>query len=76
MKQLTASRKKPTQKVGTSRKRVDGERFDSERGQAMTEYIALIVLVALVCLPIAKLLPAAIREYVRPFYYCVSRPIP
>lgn len=47
-----------------------------ERGQAMSEYIILVLLVALVCVPIVKLLPAAVREYARPFYYCVSRPIP
>ena len=48
----------------------------NQTGQAMTEYLILIFLVALVCLPIARMLPAAIIEYVRPFYYCLSRPIP
>ncbi len=48
----------------------------SERGQAMTEYVFLIVLVALVCIPVVKWLPAAVRGYVRPFYYCLSRPLP
>lgn len=48
----------------------------NERGQGATEYVILVLLVALVCLPIVKLLPAAVREYVRPFYYCISRPIP
>ncbi len=45
-------------------------------GQGMTEYIILIVLVALVCMPVAKWLPLAVQGYVRAFYYCVSRPIP
>jgi hypothetical protein len=48
----------------------------SERGQGMTEYIALVILVALVCIPIMKLLPLAVQGYVRPFYYCISRPVP
>lgn len=48
----------------------------SEQGQALTEYIALVILVALVCIPIMKLLPIAVRGYVKPFYYCVSRPLP
>ena len=52
----------------------DSER--GQRGQAMTEYILLIVLVALVLVPFFRLLPEAIRGYVRPFYYCVSRPFP
>ena len=46
------------------------------RGQAMTEYIFLVILVALVSIPIARLLPIAVRGYVRPFYYCISRPLP
>jgi hypothetical protein len=47
-----------------------------ERGQAMTEYLILIVTVALVCMPVVKLLPKAIEYYVRPIYYCVTRPFP
>jgi Flp pilus assembly pilin Flp len=47
-----------------------------ERGQAMTEYVILVILVALLCIPVYRTLPAAVRGYVRPFYYCVSRPIP
>lgn len=47
-----------------------------ESGQAMTEYIFLIVLVALVTIPMAKWLPRAVQGYVRPFYYCLSRPLP
>ena len=49
---------------------------NSDSGQALSEYLILVFLVALVCIPVAKLLPAAIIEYVRPFYYCLSRPIP
>ena len=48
----------------------------SERGQAATEYLALIILVALVCIPVVRMLPEAVRGYVRPFYYCISRPLP
>ena len=51
-------------------------RLGNERGQSMTEYIALIILVSLVSMPVMKLLPEAVRGYVRPFYYCVSRPLP
>lgn len=47
-----------------------------ESGQGATEYLLLVVLVALVSIPIMKLLPIAVQGYVRPFYYCVSRPIP
>ena len=47
-----------------------------QRGQSTTEYIVLIVLVSLVSMPVMKLLPEAVRGYVRPFYYCVSRPLP
>jgi hypothetical protein len=46
------------------------------RGQAMSEYLALVILVGLVCIPVVRLLPDAVRGYVRPIYYCVSRPIP
>ena len=48
----------------------------NERGQAMTEYLFLVVLCGLVCIPVVKLLPEAVRGYIRPFYYCISRPIP
>ncbi len=48
----------------------------SERGQAATEYLALIILVALVCIPVVRMLPEAVRGYVRPFYYCISRHLP
>lgn len=47
-----------------------------ENGQAMTEYLFLVVLCGLVCIPMVKLLPEAVRGYIRPFYYCISRPIP
>lgn len=49
---------------------------DAERGQAMTEYLFLVVLVALVVIPLLRLFPEAVRGYVRPFYYCISRPLP
>lgn len=55
---------------------VVGRRSSCESGQAMTEYIFLIVLVALVCIPVVELLPQAVLGYVRPFYYCISRPVP
>ena len=48
----------------------------NERGQAMTEYLFLVVLCGLVCIPMVKALPQAVRGYLRPFYYCISRPIP
>ena len=48
----------------------------NQLGQAMTEYVFLVVVVGLVCIPVFKWLPDAIRGYVRPFYYVVSRPIP
>lgn len=48
----------------------------SEQGQGMTEYIIMLVLIALLCIPIARTLPAAIQGYVRPFYYILSKPIP
>lgn len=48
----------------------------SNQGQAMTEYLVLIILVALVSIPVYRWLPKAVRGYVQPFYYCVSRPIP
>ena len=51
-------------------------RLTNQSGQGLTEYVILVILVALVCIPIARLLPIAIREYVQPFYYSVSRPLP
>jgi hypothetical protein len=45
-------------------------------GQAMSEYVILVILVGLVCIPVTYWLPQAVRGYVRPIYYCVSRPIP
>ncbi|MCB0346404.1 MAG: hypothetical protein KDD66_14890 [Bdellovibrionales bacterium] len=51
-------------------------KLGEESGQTMTEYIFLIVLVALVCIPVVELLPRAVLGYVRPFYYCISRPVP
>lgn len=51
-------------------------RNSGERGQSMTEYIILVVFVGLVCIPVARWLPAAVEGYLRPFFYCVSRPFP
>ena len=50
--------------------------FANESGQGMTEYIILVILVALVLVPYFRLMPEAVRGYVRPFYYCISKPIP
>lgn len=47
-----------------------------ERGQALSEYMILIILVALVCMPVVRWLPDAVRGYVKPFYYSLSKPIP
>jgi len=47
-----------------------------QSGQAMTEYIILIIVVSLVSIPVFKLLPIAVAGYVRPIYYCVTRPFP
>lgn len=52
------------------------ERLYAENGQGMTEYIILVVLVSLVCIPVFYSLPKAVLGYVRPFYYCISRPFP
>lgn len=63
--------------TGNTRGRPDeAHLLRNEGGQALTEYIILVILVALVCIPIMKLLPLAVQGYVRPFYYCISRPFP
>ena len=59
-----------------AKKRAGPGKLCFQSGQAMTEYLFLIILVALVCIPVAKWLPAAVQGYARPIYYCVSRPIP
>ena len=51
-------------------------KVSDERGQGMSEYVIVVLLVACVCIPIAKLLPDAIRGYARPFFYCLSKPFP
>lgn len=48
----------------------------SDRGQAATEYIILILIVSLVCSFIIRTLPVAVQGYVRPFYFVISRPYP
>lgn len=45
-------------------------------GQAMSEYIIIVTLVALVCIPVYKTLPDAVRGYMRAIFYTVSRPLP
>lgn len=50
--------------------------IEAQAGQAMTEYLFLVVMVALVVIPLLALFPEAVQGYVRPFFYCVSRPIP
>ena len=50
--------------------------LQSEDAQAMTEYLFLVVFIALVCIPVFYLLPQAVEGYLRPFYYCISRPLP
>ncbi len=52
------------------------QKIKTERGQAMTEYLFLVVFVALILIPFWLLLPEAIRGYVAPFFYCISRPFP
>ena len=47
-----------------------------ERGQAATEYLALIVLVTLGCSFIIRTLPVAVQGYLRPFYFVISKPYP
>lgn len=54
----------------------DRKLLRNSRGQGATEYIILIVLVALVSIPVFYALPKAVQGYVRPFYYCLSRPLP
>lgn len=53
-----------------------GRKLAEFRGQSTTEYIILVIVVSLVSLPIMRMLPDAVRGYVKPFYYCLSRPIP
>jgi hypothetical protein len=52
------------------------EKTRTERGQAMTEYLIIVIAVGLVCASFAKLLPEAIGGYVRPIYYSVAKPFP
>lgn len=48
----------------------------NQKGQALTEYILLVVLVSMVCIAMVRILPRAVRGYVQPFYYVLSKPIP
>ena len=47
-----------------------------QRGQSLSEYIILVLLVGIVCLPLSRWLPTAVRGYLRPIYYSVSKPFP
>lgn len=57
-------------------KRAKGIKLHSARGQAMTEYIILVVCVALVVTFMLTALPEALQKYVRPFFFVISRPFP
>jgi hypothetical protein len=57
-------------------KRPRCSKFRDQTGQAMTEYIFLILLVSVVSIPVFKILPKAVAGYVNPIYYCVTRPFP
>lgn len=48
----------------------------NQKGQAMVEYVMLVILVSLVCIAMVKMLPRAVRGYVQPFYYVISKPVP
>ena len=48
----------------------------NSRGQSMTEYVILVLLISLVLIPMVEILPEAIQGYSRPFFYSISRPIP
>ncbi|GEM_PF-6111544 len=52
------------------------KRLANQGGQGTTEYVMLVILVSLVLIPMVRILPAAIREYIQPFYYSISRPLP
>ena len=54
----------------------DERRRRAMHGQAMSEYLMLVVVVGLLCIPLVKTLPAAVGGYVRAIYYSVSRPVP
>ena len=47
-----------------------------ESGQAMTEYMVLIMVVAIVCAFLWRTLPEAVVAYMQAFFYCISRPFP
>ncbi len=51
-------------------------KFQNQKGQGLAEYILLVVLVSLVCIAMVRILPQAVRGYVQPFYYVLSKPIP
>ena len=50
--------------------------FSGNAGQAMSEYIILIVVVAMGCAFMWEKLPNVAEEYLQAFYYCISRPYP
>ena len=47
-----------------------------ESGQAMTEYIILVAVIALGTTFMITKLPNAIGHYVEPFFFSFSRPLP
>ena len=68
-------REKTSKTLKSSRRSISKTRND-QSGQALAEYIILVVLVAIVLIPISRLLPLAVQGYLRPFYYTISRSIP
>lgn len=51
-------------------------KYRQESGQAMTEYVILLVVVALSLSFMMSALPSALSDYVQAIYFCVSRPVP
>jgi Flp pilus assembly pilin Flp len=47
-----------------------------ENGQAMVEYVILVVVIGLSTLFMMTKLPQAVSHYVEPFFYTFSRPLP
>jgi hypothetical protein len=47
-----------------------------ENGQALSEYALMVVFIGFTAMVLAKLLPGAIRGYLRRIYMVVSSPFP